>query len=189
MIGDMIAKIRDEKGMSKTELAKLTGINIGHITHIEKGERNPSRKSLKKICYALDVPYQQLLYTFGKTVGEEQETYSYIDYVPYNKIIAVDNINNLIDCPSNASSSSIAIKITDYSMNKTLPLNSYIFIEFNTPLMHNDIGLFYVDNAFYVRRFNVNSKGQITLKADNKDFPNIKINQNNKFYIVGKVLM
>ena len=40
MIGDMIGKIRKEKGMTKTELANLTGINIGHLTHIEKGERN-----------------------------------------------------------------------------------------------------------------------------------------------------
>ena len=39
MIGDMIAKARKEKGMSKTELARLTDINIGHLTHIEKGER------------------------------------------------------------------------------------------------------------------------------------------------------
>ena len=31
MIGDMIAKVRTEKGMTKTELAKLTDINIGHF--------------------------------------------------------------------------------------------------------------------------------------------------------------
>ena len=45
----MIAKVRKEKGMSKTQLAKLTDINIGHLTHIEKGERNPSHKALKNI--------------------------------------------------------------------------------------------------------------------------------------------
>ena len=28
MIGDMIAKVRKEKGITKTELAKITGINI-----------------------------------------------------------------------------------------------------------------------------------------------------------------
>ena len=64
MIGDMIAKARKEKRMTKTELARLTEINIGHLTHIEKGERNPSHKALKKICKALDVPYQQLMYTY-----------------------------------------------------------------------------------------------------------------------------
>ena len=36
MIGEMIAKIRMEKGISKTELARRTDINIGHLTHIEK---------------------------------------------------------------------------------------------------------------------------------------------------------
>ena len=56
MIGDMIARARKEKGFTKTELARLTDINIGHLTHIEKGERNPSHKALKAICKALDIP-------------------------------------------------------------------------------------------------------------------------------------
>ena len=34
MIGDMIAKVRKEKGMTKTELAKRTGINIVHLTPV-----------------------------------------------------------------------------------------------------------------------------------------------------------
>ena len=82
MIGDMIAKIRKEKGITKTELAKRAGINIGHLTHIEKGERNPSQNTLKSICKALDTPYQPLMYTYGKTVSEEQENYGLIDYIP-----------------------------------------------------------------------------------------------------------
>ena len=70
MIGDMIAKVRIEKGMSKTQLAKLTDINIGHLTHIEKGERNPSHKALKNICRALNIPYQQLMFTYDKAVND-----------------------------------------------------------------------------------------------------------------------
>ena len=42
MIGDLIAKIRKDKKISKTDLAKATNINIGHLSHIEYGERNPS---------------------------------------------------------------------------------------------------------------------------------------------------
>ena len=37
MIGDLIAKIRKEKKMTKTQLSEMTNINIGHLTHIEKG--------------------------------------------------------------------------------------------------------------------------------------------------------
>lgn len=73
MIGDMIAKIRKEKNMTKTELAEMTGINIGHLTHIEKGERNPSHKALRNICKALNVPYQQLMYTYDKELNEHKK--------------------------------------------------------------------------------------------------------------------
>ena len=85
MIGDMIAKARKEKGMSKTELARLTDINIGHLTHIEKGERNPSHKALKNICRALNIPYQQLMFTYDKCINEEQESYDVIKHISYNK--------------------------------------------------------------------------------------------------------
>ena len=68
----MISKIRKEKGITKTRLAELTDINIGHLTHIEKGERNPSHKALRSICSALNIPYEQLLYTYDKELTEEQ---------------------------------------------------------------------------------------------------------------------
>ena len=96
MIGDMIAKVREEKGMTKTELARLTGINIGHLTHIEKGERNPSHKALKNICKALNVPYQQLMYTYDKQVSEEQESYGFINNIAYDKILSVDSLTGFI---------------------------------------------------------------------------------------------
>ena len=92
MIGDMIAKARKAKGMTKTELARLTDINIGHLTHIEKGERNPSHKALRNICKALDIPYQQLMFTYDKMINEEQESYKVVEHISYNKILAVDSL-------------------------------------------------------------------------------------------------
>ena len=93
MIGNMISKIRKEKGITKTQLANETDINIGHLTHIEKGERNPSHKALKSICSALNIPYQQLLYTYDKTLTEEQKEYGYINHISYNQIPAISKID------------------------------------------------------------------------------------------------
>ena len=76
MIGSMISMIRKEKGITKTELAQITGINIGHLTHIEKGERNPSHKALLSICEALDIPFEELLHTYDKTLSIEQKKYN-----------------------------------------------------------------------------------------------------------------
>lgn len=188
MIGDMIAKIRKEKGITKTELARLTDINIGHLTHIEKGERNPSHKALKNICSALDIPYQQLMCTYDKTVSEEQEKYGLVNYIPYNKVLAVDSINGLIDCPAEAPSSSIALKINDDSMDPILEQDSYVFVEFNSPLDHKDIGVFCFNDEIIVRRF-LTKKGKITLKAENKSYEDIIINSDDDFYIIGRVFV
>ena len=46
MIGYMISRIRNEKNVAKAELSRRTNINIGHISHIEKEERNPSHRAL-----------------------------------------------------------------------------------------------------------------------------------------------
>ncbi|MDO5555934.1 MAG: XRE family transcriptional regulator [Clostridia bacterium] len=187
MIGDMIAKVRKEKGMTKTELARLTQINIGHLTHIEKGERNPSHKALKNICKALDVPYQQLMYTYDKQISEEQESYGFIKHISYNKVLAVNTLENFIDCPSSTPSASLAIKINDSSMEPLLKKNSYAFIEFNSPLNSKDIGLFSVDNKILIRRLIIN-KNKIVLKSFNEDIKDIDVTNSNNFYIIGKIL-
>ena len=187
MIGEMIAKVRKEKGMTKTELARLTDINIGHLTHIEKGEWNPSHKALKNICKALDIPYQQLMYTYDKQVSEDQETYGLINHISYNKIPAVNKLDSFIDCPSNMPSASIAVKISDNSMEPSLKKGTYAFIEFNTLLDNKEIGLFSLDNEILIRKF-YNRKGKIILKADNKEIADIDASSSKNFYIIGKVL-
>lgn len=188
MIGKMLEKIRKEKAMSKTELAKLTGINIGHITHIEKEERNPSHKALREICNAMKIPYQQLMCTYDKTITSEQEKYRVVNYIPYNKVLAVDNINGLIDCPVEASTSSIALRINDTAMEPTLEQDTYVFVEFNTPLDNKDIGVFCLNDEIIIRRF-ATKKDQIILKADNNQYGEIKITENDEFFIIGKIFV
>lgn len=187
MIGDMIAKVRKEKGMTKTELARLTDINIGHLTHIEKGERNPSHKALKNICRALDIPYQQLMYTYDKQISEEQETYGLINHISYNKVPAVNKLDSFIDCPSSIPSASLAVKVNDTSMEPALKKGTYAFVEFNSLLENKEIGLFSIDNEIIIRRF-INRKGKIILKADDKEIEDMDVTNSNNFYIIGKIL-
>lgn len=187
MIGDMIAKVRKEKGMTKTELAKITGINIGHLTHIEKGERNPSHKALKNICNALDVPYQQLMYTYDKELNEDQATYDFIKHISYNKVPAIDKITSFVDCPSSVPSASFALKVNDSCMEPAFSKGSYLFIELNPILNNKDIGIFSLNNKILIRRF-YSKKGNIVLKADNKDFEDIKVSASDNFFIIGKAL-
>jgi len=186
MIGDMIAKVRKEKGMTKTELARLTDINIGHLTHIEKSERNPSLKALKNICEALDIPYPQLMYTYGKKLSEEQVRYGFVNYITHNQVPLVD-LNDFINCPSNMASGNLALKLKDDAMAPTFKKGEIVFVELNAILDNQDCGVFILNGKILIRSFS-NKKDVISLKSKNKDFEDITVKKDDKFYIIGKVL-
>ena len=186
MIGSMISKIRKEKGITKTKLADLTEINIGHLTHIEKGERNPSHKALKSICSSLNIPYQQLLYTYDKQLSEEQKNLNYLEYISYNTIPAISKIDSYISCPSEFSNASFAYKVPDNSMAPIIKENSYAFIEINGLLSHKDIGLFKLNDEFLIRKLFFKN-GKLILKANDKNIKDITISSSDAFQIIGKV--
>lgn len=188
MIGNMIQKIRKEKGITKTKLSSLTDINIGHLTHIEKGERNPSHKTLKSICSSLNIPYQELFYTYDKKLTDEQLEYNYTNYISYNKVPLIEKLENFIDCPADFSNASFAYKIPASDMEPLLKKDSIAFIEQNAVLEHKDIGLFFYNDSFYVRRL-LYRKGKFILRADNKEVSDITVNSNDNFYIVGKIYL
>ena len=187
MIGDMIGKIRKEKRMTKTELARLTGINIGHLTHIEKGERNPSHKALRNICKALNVPYQQLMYTYDKQLNEDQETYDYVSHVAYDKVLAINDINSFIDCPATMPGASLAVKVTDTSLEPKYKKGDFVFVEFNLPLSNNDLALCSLNGKVLIKKYS-NKEGKIVLSSLDKTIPKITVKSEDQFYIIGKVL-
>jgi transcriptional regulator with XRE-family HTH domain len=58
---EILKKIRTSKGISQSELAKLSGLSQPAIHYIENGKKDPTRKTLKKLAVALDVPVSHLL--------------------------------------------------------------------------------------------------------------------------------
>lgn len=187
MLGELLSKIRKDKHITKSELARDTAINVGHIAHIEKGERTPSHKALKRICSTLAVPYQQLMYTYDKSLTEEHLSYELPNHIAYDSIIAVNSLDDLITCPPKFGSASMALKISDDSMEPSLIKGSYAFVELNSPLDSHDIGLFYYKGTFIIRRFVIRKNG-LFLKSDNKNYPNIILKEKDDFYIVGKII-
>jgi len=61
-VGKKIKSLREEKGMSQSELAKAVGYKTrSSITKIESGESDPSQKMLLKIANALEVSPSELI--------------------------------------------------------------------------------------------------------------------------------
>lgn len=186
MIGKMIEQIRKEKGITKTELSNLTGINIGHLTHIEKGERNPSHKVLSLISDALCVPYQNLFHTYDKSLSEDHIDTDYIKFISYDKIPLFSSLSDYITCPSKYPKASFAIKMPDSSMDPLFKEGETLFVEQAGILENKDIGLFRLNNEFLVRRFTF-KKNKFILKSNNKFIKDISISSKDSFSILGKI--
>ncbi len=187
MIGDMLSKIREDKNLSKTNIAKETNINVGHLTHIEKGERNPSHKALKSLCDALNVPYQPIMYTYDKKLTQEQLDYEVVNHIKYDSVPMFDNLVGFANVPKEYSSASICLRVEDDSMSPKFKQNDYVFIELNTPLNNKDFGLFEYKGEYLIRKFIVR-KNDLVLRAEVDDIPDIIITSKDNFYIIGKVL-
>ncbi len=186
MLGSLIAKVREDKNMSKTDLAKLTGINVGHLTHIEKGERNPSQKALKSICDALNIPFEPLYYTYEKELTENQKQFELINNIPYDKIPLVTNVESLIDCPSRIPYASLAFRIQDDTMKGSLPRGTLVYLELNSIPEHKEFGLFSYNGNLIVRRM-IYRKNKIVLKSDNLLSKDYSVSKEDDFYIIGKI--
>lgn len=186
MLGNLIARIRKEKGITKTQLANWAGINVGHLTHIEKNTRRPSHIALKNIATALGVTAQPLFYTYDKELDDKQKESNYINHIYYNKIPAISNIDFYIDCPANFSNASFAYKISDNSMEPIIPEGSYAFVEVNGLVKNREIGLFKLNDKFLVRKL-IYKKNQFILSSNNIEIKDIKISNSDDFRIIGKI--
>lgn len=58
-IGKRIAELRGKKNMNLRQLARNAGISAGFISEIEHQKKNPTVRSLKKICRGLGISFLQ----------------------------------------------------------------------------------------------------------------------------------
>ncbi|MCI8699750.1 MAG: helix-turn-helix transcriptional regulator [Clostridia bacterium] len=56
----LIKQVRLEKNMSLVELSRLTGIDRGHLSRIEREEKEPKISTLIQIAMALKVDIKEL---------------------------------------------------------------------------------------------------------------------------------
>ncbi|WML40255.1 helix-turn-helix domain-containing protein [Neobacillus sp. OS1-2] len=62
MIGERIKRLREKKGFSITELARLADVSKSYLSQIERGlQSNPSMQFLKKIAIPLETSLDYLL--------------------------------------------------------------------------------------------------------------------------------
>lgn len=65
-VAQLITEAREEKGLTKNQLAKMSKVSHTEIARIESGERtDPSPRTLKKISKYIGLNYNDLMYAAG----------------------------------------------------------------------------------------------------------------------------
>ena len=188
MLGYLLSKIRTDRKMSKTRLSELTNINIGHLSHIEKGGRDPSHKALREISKALDIPYKNLMHTYDHDLTDDQIKYGAANHVLYNKIPIFGSLLGFTKCDFDTSNADFAIFINDESMSPKFALGSFVLVEQNAPLSNRDYGVFMYNDKILIRRFIIR-KNDLVLRAEDPNISDIILVNSDNFYIIGKILL
>ena len=59
-LGLAVRELRKRSGLSQEELAHRSGLHPTYISGIERGLRNPSWRSIGRVCEALDTPVSEV---------------------------------------------------------------------------------------------------------------------------------
>ena len=73
LIGEVIRKCREEKGMTQEVFSGLAGLDRTHYSKIERGLRSPTIDTLFKIAGAFDMPPHQLMIEIENVVSGETD--------------------------------------------------------------------------------------------------------------------
>ena len=58
--GAHLRALRQKRGLSQEELAHRAGVHVTYLSGIERGWRNPSIRSARRLAVALDMPIKEL---------------------------------------------------------------------------------------------------------------------------------
>ena len=61
LVGSVIQKVREQKGLSQEVVSGLAGIGRTHLSAIERGERKPTLETFFRISDALNIKPSELI--------------------------------------------------------------------------------------------------------------------------------
>ncbi|GIO00229.1 hypothetical protein J5TS2_08970 [Brevibacillus halotolerans] len=113
-LGELIKRKRVDKGLSLSELGRMTGISKGVLSKIESGEtKRPELRTLKPIADALEIPYEEII-----------ECYVEIE----SRIEVLNDILQLcIEVSSSSLTTKVATKFLENSKEETYVLLEQVY--------------------------------------------------------------
>lgn len=73
IVGEVIAKFRNRKGLTQEVLSGLSDIGRTHLSAIERGERKPTLETLYRISCALNVNMSEIVLAIEAEIGRREK--------------------------------------------------------------------------------------------------------------------
>lgn len=72
IVGEVIAKFRNKKGITQEVLSGLSDIGRTHLSAIERWERKPTLETLYRISCALDVNMSDIIIAIEEEINKKE---------------------------------------------------------------------------------------------------------------------
>lgn len=187
-IGDRLKDLREKKGLSQVQLAKLLEVSNATIANYESERRALTFDKLQEILSALGSSFEEFFLTKQPNIKKEIPIVSKVS--AGNGYIAEEAILDYLSLPEELGKNcDFATFVTGDSMIPLLKENDLILVNKTENLSNGNIGIFSLNESVYVKKFNYNPlTKEIKLVSLNKDYPNISVEKNDNFFIIGKVI-
>lgn len=196
LVAKNLTKLRTEKKYTQKKLAEKIGMTKGAITNYESGTRSPSFEILQEIANILEVNIQAFF-------EENLDTSAFFTKPSTNKkipiishasagrgVFGIEDILDYIELPEKITTKcDFATYVKGNSMEPKILHGDIICIKRGIILENGDIGLFYLNENIYVKKFNFNPfTNELFLVSLNKNYDPIIVTMNDEFHELGKVI-
>lgn len=195
MIGDRIKEARTKKGFSQEVLAQKIGVSKRTLINYEKNEQEPTVSTIINIANFCTVNEAWLL--TGKEENKESTSvvavnlykniFTSAGYGTINSDLTPIKINldkdflkevfNITDFKNLD-----IIRVTGDSMLPHIKDGEYVFVQKGISPKNGDTIIANIDGELYIKRYHkLPFEKWFRLESDNKEFPNIEIDTDDKF--------
>lgn len=174
--GERLKKALDYRKMKQKELAGKIKVADSTITRYIKNIREPSLEVIENISRILEINPCWLIISDSPMITNETVKIPILSSLPSSFNDSSDFIHEkVIEYPisllehSDYNKRYVALKITEKSMLPELLPGDYVLIDIFLELKNGDIGAFYLNNSFTVKRL-YNKENNIILKPTNPKY-------------------
>lgn len=189
-IAEKLKILRNEIGLSQTEVAEHINVTKPTYAGYEKG-KDISVGTLIKLADFFNVPFE---YFFSEDIENEASEAIripiYSNASAGNGVYAQEEPLDWLELPKSiAKNADFGTFVEGDSMEPKIYGDDLLLIRNTDILEDGDIGVFYLNENIYCKKFKYNPlKNEVTLKSLNPKYDPIRIESEDEFHIIGKVV-